>query len=284
MKKFFILFLTAVILLSGCVDQQRTVKTGDNVSVDYTGSLKDTGKVFDTSIKTVADANGLSMPGRQYKPLRFTVGKKQVVDGFNDGVLGMKIGETKKFEVSPEKGYPIDPGMIQAYPIVQELPVTRNFSKDLDIPVTQFERVFGPNHTVGEVVKIPDTNINITIKNISSNVSLSYNLKTGNIISQTGAPWNETVVKIDDKNITIQPIVKKNEIIQFQDVPWNTTVIEVTDKTITLRHNAIPPTEMRTMFGVARVHFNETSIIMDQNSEVAGKTLIFNVTLRSIDK
>ena len=203
MRKLFILLLTAVILFSGCIDQQRTVKTGDNVSVDYIGSLKDTGKVFDTSIQSVAEANGLSMPGRTYKPLKFTVGKKQVIDGFNDGVIGMKVGQTKNIEVSPEKGYPVDPDMIQAYPVIQELPAIRNFSKDLDIPVLQFERTFGSNHTVGEIVKIPDTNINLTIKNITSNVSLSYDLKVGNVISQTGAPWNETVVKIDAKNITI---------------------------------------------------------------------------------
>jgi len=33
-----------------------------------------------------------------------------------------------------------------------------------------------------------------------------------------------------------------------------------------------------------KISFNETSVIMDQNPEVAGKTLIFNVTLISIDK
>ncbi len=283
MKKFFILLLTAVLLFSGCIDQQKTVKSGDNVSVDYIGSLKDTGKIFDTSIQSVAEANGLSMPGRQYKPLKFTLGKKQVIDGFNDGVIGMKVGQTKNIEIPPEKGYPVDPDMIQSYPIIQELPATRNFSKDLDIPVMQFEQVFGPNHTVGEIVKIPDTNISLTIKNMTSNVLLSYNLKVGSVISQTGAPWNETVVKTDNTNITIKPLVQKNDVIQFQDVPWNTTVFDI-NETITLKHNAVPDTEMRTMFGIARVHFNETSIIMDQNSELAGKTLIFNVTLRSIDK
>lgn len=284
MRKILILLLAAAILLSGCIDQQKTVKTGDNVSVDYIGTLKDTGKIFDTSIQSVAEANGLSMPGRQYKPLKFTIGKKQVIDGFNDGVIGMKVGQNKIIEIPPEKGYPVDPDMIQSYPIIQELPATRNFSKDLEIPVLQFERTFGSNHTVGQTVKIPDTNINLTIKNMTSNVSLTYNLKVGSVISQTGAPWNETVVKIDAKNITIQPLVKKNEIIQFQDIPWTTTIIELTNETITLKHNAVPDTEMRTMFGITRVHFNETSIIMDQNSELAGKTLIFNVTLRSIDK
>lgn len=284
MKKFFILLLTASILLSGCIDQQKTVKMGDNVSVDYIGSLKDTGKVFDTSIQSVADEKGLSIPGRQYKPLKFTLGKKQVIEGFNDGVIGMKVGQTKIIDIPPEKGYPVDPSMIQSIPIIEEFPATRNFSKDLEIPVLQFERTFGSNHTVGEKVMFPNTNVNATIKNITSNVLLSLDITVGYVISSSGAPWNETVTKIDNKNVTTKPLVKKNEIIQLQEVPWKTTVIDITNETITLKHNAIPDTEMRTMFGIARVHFNETSIIMDQNSELAGKTLIFNVTLRSIEK
>ena len=97
-----------------------------------------------------------------------------------------------------------------------------------------------------------------------------------------------TVIAIDNKNVTFAHDVKKNETAQFQmdqfqKTPWNTTVIEITSMNITLRHNAIPDTEIQSMFGPPiKVHFNETSIIMDENNKLAGKTLIFNVTLRSI--
>jgi PBP1b-binding outer membrane lipoprotein LpoB len=57
MKKALILLLAAAILFSGCVGQ-KTVKTGDKISVDYIGSLPD-GKVFDTSIYSVARENNL---------------------------------------------------------------------------------------------------------------------------------------------------------------------------------------------------------------------------------
>jgi FKBP-type peptidyl-prolyl cis-trans isomerase 2 len=58
----------------------------------------------------------------------------------------------------------------------------------------------------------------------------------------------------------------------------------VNSTNITLKHNAIPDTEIPSMFGSMRVHFNETSVILDSNPELAGKTLIFNVTLRSINE
>lgn len=289
MKKLLILILAAAILLSGCVDKTvQTVKNGDNISVDYVGSFQD-GKVFDTSIESVAKANNLSNPNAQYEPLNFTVGKRSVIEGFDEGVIGMKVGDTRTLTIPPEKGYPVDPSRIQVSPIIQEIPATSVIPRVLEVPKSQFEQVFGPNRSVGDTVTIPDTNINVTITNMTSEISLKYNLIVGSNIWDSRTPWNETVIKIDDKNITVKPKITKNEIIQFQGAPFNTTVIDVNDTNITLRNNRIPDKRITVpgMFGQMvdmKISFNETSIIMDQNSEVAGKTLIFNVTLRSIDK
>ncbi|ODS29672.1 MAG: FKBP-type peptidyl-prolyl cis-trans isomerase, partial [Candidatus Scalindua rubra] len=55
-------------------------KTGDNVKVHYTGSLKD-GKIFDSS--------------KEKEPLEFTIGEKKLISGFENAVIGMTVGETK---------------------------------------------------------------------------------------------------------------------------------------------------------------------------------------------
>jgi hypothetical protein len=78
--------------------------------------------------------------------------------------------------------------------------------------------------------------------------------------------------------------VSKNAIVQLQGAPWNSTVVGMDNVNITLRHNPIPETIIPSMFGQMKISFNETSIIMDQNPELAGKTLLFKVTLVSIDK
>ena len=324
MKKIFILIIGAAILLSGCVD--KTVKTGDNISVNYTGSFVN-GKVFDTSIEKVAEENNLPPRFGGYQPLNFTVGKEQMIKGFDEGVIGMKVGETRVLTIPPEKAYgPSNPDMIRSIPIeftvpaTKEMPATTEIFKVIDIPVSDFEGIVGPGHKVGEIVTIPETNINVTIQNITSSVSLIYNLKVGDEVWSQGSPWNETVVKIDDKNITLrakvsknqnvqlprspwnESVVKiddknitlranlsKNQIIQFPEAPFNTTVLDITETNITLRHNPIPDKTISIpgMYGQMeeiRISFNETSMIMDSNREVAGKTLIFNVTLVSIDK
>ncbi|PWB51898.1 MAG: hypothetical protein C3F06_09555 [Candidatus Methanoperedenaceae archaeon] len=288
MRKVLILILTAVILFSGCVE--KTVKKGDNISVNYVGSFED-GKVFDTSIESVAKANNLYTPGAVYEPYNFSVGKtpSDAIEGFDEGVIGMKVGETKHLVIPPEKAYPINPNKIQVIPIQENITTITIIPREISVPVGQFEQVFGPNHSVGNTYQIPDSNMNITITNISSEITVKYDLSLGFKIWNAQMPWNATVIKIDDKNLSLKPILKINDTVQFRNSPYNTTIIAMDDKNITLRHNPIPETTVTVpdMFGQmvpTKIRFNETSIIMDQNSQVAGKTLLFNVTLVSINK
>ncbi len=66
------------------------VKSGDNVAVHYKGTLTD-GTVFDSS------------EGRE--PLQFQVGSGMVIPGFDAGVTGMNIGESKTIHIPMEDAY-----------------------------------------------------------------------------------------------------------------------------------------------------------------------------------
>ena len=67
-----------------------TAKDGDLVSVHYHGTLDD-GSVFDSS--------------RERDPLQFTVGAGQVIDGFDNAVRGLAVGESVTVRMEPSEAY-----------------------------------------------------------------------------------------------------------------------------------------------------------------------------------
>jgi len=66
-------------------------KKGDRVSVNYTGRLLD-GTQFDSSFD-----RGV--------PFEFVIGEHQVIEGWDDGVVGMKKGGKRRLKIPPHLAY-----------------------------------------------------------------------------------------------------------------------------------------------------------------------------------
>jgi len=75
------------------------------VTVHYIGRLDDE-TVFDTSVEEIAKACGKYMSGRNYNEgLAFEVGAGQMIAGFDKGVEGMTIGQTKTIHIEAKDAY-----------------------------------------------------------------------------------------------------------------------------------------------------------------------------------
>ena len=89
--------MAAITTASGLVYEDTVVgegaeaKAGHQVSVHYTGWLTN-GSKFDSS----KDRND---------PFEFSLGMRQVIGGWDEGVQGMKIGGTRKLTIPPQLGY-----------------------------------------------------------------------------------------------------------------------------------------------------------------------------------
>lgn len=70
-------------------DPNKTVKLGSYVTLHYVGKFAD-GTVFESTDK---------------KPLHISVGEHAVIQGLEEGLVGMRVGEKKRIIVHPEKGY-----------------------------------------------------------------------------------------------------------------------------------------------------------------------------------
>jgi FKBP-type peptidyl-prolyl cis-trans isomerase len=70
------------------------VKAGDTVTVDYTGAVAATGKIFQSSLDTG-------------QPISF--GLSQVIAGWSQGVPGMKVGGTRRLLIPANLAYGANP-------------------------------------------------------------------------------------------------------------------------------------------------------------------------------
>jgi peptidylprolyl isomerase len=69
----------------------KVTKAGDTISVHYTGTLEN-GAKFDSSLD-------------RKEPFQFNLGAGRVIKGWDQGLIGMKVGEKRKLTIPPSLGY-----------------------------------------------------------------------------------------------------------------------------------------------------------------------------------
>ena len=74
------------------VGEGEEARAGSTVSVHYVGIAHSTGEEFDASYN-------------RGEPLQFRLGVGQVISGWDNGVLGMKVGGRRRLVIPPHQGY-----------------------------------------------------------------------------------------------------------------------------------------------------------------------------------
>ncbi|WP_214456394.1 FKBP-type peptidyl-prolyl cis-trans isomerase [Flavihumibacter fluvii] len=111
------------------------VQSGDTVRVHYHGRLTD-GTTFDSS------------EGRD--PLEFEVGSGMVIAGFDNGVIGMIIGDKRTVQIAVEEAYgPKNPEMVIEFPR-EQVPEGMSLEKGMRLNL---------NNSEGQVVPVVITEV-----------------------------------------------------------------------------------------------------------------------------
>jgi FKBP-type peptidyl-prolyl cis-trans isomerase 2 len=158
------------------------VTTGHNVSVHYKGTLTD-GTEFDNS----------RVRGQT---LDFQVGSGRMIRGFNDALLGMVVGDTKKVTLLPEDAYgERDPEAIQ--PVPKEA-----FGPDFEFEIGGTVQGNGPRGPfLAKIQALDEEKVLLDMNHPLAGEELSFEIELvgnqGGTDTETEADWSSSMKKAE---------------------------------------------------------------------------------------
>jgi len=94
------------------------VKNGDFIKLEYTGKIVETGDIFDTTDKELAEEKGIFSDKKTYGPIPIIVGAGHVLKGMETELEGLEVGEEKTVELAPADAFgERDPSLMQLVPM-----------------------------------------------------------------------------------------------------------------------------------------------------------------------
>jgi hypothetical protein len=262
-----------------------TIHNGDNATVNYIGEFgsgPQMGRVFDTSIYSVA-MNNVTYPKsleytprasvKSYIPLAvhvgagtpasgYTVGNltfNGVVTGFWQGLVGLAGNQTHTIQVLPSLGYgPVNQSCVRTAPMTLSVPVLTF------VPLTNFSKLY-PNGTamVGDVFPDPTYGWNDTVFAVNkTTVTLLASTSVGAKSSPDGLPF--VVTGLNATTVTLASLL----------TPASAGLV--------LGHASGSGLCGQTKFIVSAVDLSTDTLTENFNPEVQGATLDFIVTVVDI--
>lgn len=99
-----------------------TFQKGDFILINYTGKVKETNEVFDTTVEEVAKKEHLHKEGETYEPKLVVLGEGWVLKALDEALSGMELEKESNVEIPADKAFgPRDPEKIKRVPLRQLL-------------------------------------------------------------------------------------------------------------------------------------------------------------------
>lgn len=149
-------------------------REGEIAVVHFTGRVaegEDAGEVFDTTDVDVALEEGVYHDHRDYKPLEFRVGEGHVVDGLEDAVVEMAVGEERTVRVDPERAFgEYDESAVVEFP-------RREIESRSDATAEAGELVRAENGETGWITDVDDETVTVDFNHELAGVPVEFDVK-----------------------------------------------------------------------------------------------------------
>ena len=152
------------------------IQKSDFILVDYTGKVKETGEVFDTTSEETAKENKVYKEGEIYEPGLVVVGEGWVLKALDEALLTFKIRKNESVEIPPESAFGNrDPEKVKLVPLRRL--AARGITPRLGAQI-EYDKRLATVRTMGSGRVTLDFNPPLAGKTLVYEVSVKKKLKT----------------------------------------------------------------------------------------------------------
>ena len=178
-----------------------------------------------------------------------------MIPGFEKAIVGLQNGEKTKVEILPEEAY----GAYREDLVLRDNKRELELKKDMNVTKETYKNLFEKDPVLNDVIEMESV------------------------------PWKLKVKRILNNEVFIENLLSKNEKITIPGTTWESYVKDIKNGVILIRQN--PQIENSVAFptssGFVRGEVNnvkEDTYDIDTNHPLAGKKLIFEITLLNIKR
>ena len=150
------------------------IKEGDFVRLNFTGKIKETDEVFDTTSEDIAEEAGILVENKIYGPIPIIVGGNHLLKAIDDAIIGTEAGDAVHVSVTPENGFgQRNPDFIQLIPM-------KEFKKQGMTPVRGMK--ITADAGTGKIISVNGGRVKVDFNHELAGKNLEYDVSVVEVI------------------------------------------------------------------------------------------------------
>ena len=150
------------------------IKEGDFVRLNFTGKIKETDEVFDTTSEDIAEEAGILVENKVYGPIPIIVGGNHLLKAIDDAIIGTEAGDAVHVSVTPENGFgQRNPNFIQLIPM-------KEFKKQGMTPVRGMK--ITADAGTGKIISVNGGRVKVDFNHELAGKNLEYDVSVVEVI------------------------------------------------------------------------------------------------------